>query len=55
MKKLCVIPGDGIGQEVIPVAVAVLQTVLPDLGVVFAEAGWETFEKTGASVPQETL
>jgi homoisocitrate dehydrogenase len=27
--KLCVIPGDGIGHEVVPVAVGVLQAVLP--------------------------
>lgn len=54
-KKLCVIPGDGIGQEVIPVAVAVLQKALPDLETVPAEAGWQTFLQTGQSVPDETL
>jgi homoisocitrate dehydrogenase len=48
-------PGDGIGKEVIPVAVAVLRAVLPDLDVVEMEAGWEAFEKYGASVPSETL
>jgi homoisocitrate dehydrogenase len=41
--KLCVIPGDGIGHEVVPVAVGVLQAVLPGLQLVFADAGWETF------------
>ncbi|MFK7800901.1 MAG: isocitrate/isopropylmalate dehydrogenase family protein [Anaerolineae bacterium] len=53
--KLCVIPGDGIGKEVIPAAVQVLQSVLPELETVAAEAGWETFENTGHSVPPETL
>ena len=55
MPKLCVIEGDGIGREVIPVAVQVLQTVVPELECVSAEAGWECFEKCGVSVPDETL
>ena len=45
---LCVIPGDGIGQEVIPVAVRVLQTVLPDLEISEAKAGWAVFEGSPA-------
>ena len=53
--KLCVMPGDGMGQEVIPAAVQVLQAVLPNLEIVEADAGWATFERTGASVPEETL
>ena len=53
--KLCVMPGDGIGKEVIPAAVQVLQAVLPELETVMADAGWETFEQTGTSVPAETL
>ncbi len=52
---LCVIPGDGVGQEVIPVAVTVLQAVLPDLNVAEAEAGWAVFERTGAALPASTL
>ncbi|MGB1253005.1 MAG: isocitrate/isopropylmalate dehydrogenase family protein [Candidatus Promineifilaceae bacterium] len=55
MPKLCVMPGDGIGQEVIPAAVQVMQAVLPALEIVEADAGWATFERTGASVPDETL
>ncbi len=55
MPKLCVIPGDGIGQEVIPAAVEVLQAVIPDLETVEAEAGWECFLKHGVSVPDATL
>ena len=53
--RLCVIPGDGVGREVIPVAVEVLRGALPELGVIEAQAGWETFQRTGASFPQETL
>ena len=55
MPKLCVMPGDGIGQEVIPAAVAVLKAVIPALETVEAEAGWACFQKHGVSVPQNTL
>jgi homoisocitrate dehydrogenase len=55
MPQLCVIPGDGIGQEVIPAAVRVLHAVVPGLTTVEAEAGWDCFQRRGASVPQETL
>ena len=53
--KLCVIPGDGIGHEVVPVAVGVLQAVLPGLQLVFADAGWETFRRQGKALPDKTL
>jgi len=55
MPKLCVLAGDGIGQEVIPAAVEVLQAVIPDLEVITAEAGWECFMKYGTSLPEESL
>ncbi len=55
MPRLCIMPGDGIGQEVIPAAVAVLQAVIPDLETVAAEAGWACFLKHGASMPESTL
>ncbi len=54
-RRLCVIPGDGVGQEVVPVAVKVLQAALPGLEVVDAEAGWGTFERTGTALPDATL
>ncbi|MFV3372300.1 isocitrate/isopropylmalate dehydrogenase family protein [Pseudomonas sp. NY15435] len=53
-QRLCVIPGDGIGREVVPVAVAVLQRLLPDLQVEEAEAGWDCFQRHGTSVPATT-
>ena len=55
MKQLCVIEGDGIGQEVIPAAVAILEKVIPDLQIQKADAGWDCFLRTGFSVPQITL
>lgn len=53
--RLCVIPGDGIGREVVPVAVAVLEKLLPGLQLVEGEAGWDCFLSHGRSVPEATL
>ncbi len=53
-RRLCVIPGDGIGREVVPVAVEVLQRLLPDLQVEEADAGWDCFQRLGTSVPHLT-
>ncbi len=55
MPKLCVMPGDGVGQEVIPAAVQILQAAMPDVQIVEAEAGWGAYQKTGESLPEETL
>ncbi len=55
MRSLCVMRGDGIGKEVIPGAVTVLQAVIPDLNLIEADAGWHAFEQTGHSVPSQTL
>lgn len=55
MTKLVVIPGDGVGREVVPAAVEVLQAAIPDLQVQPADAGWACFERRGTSVPAETL
>ncbi|MEO8392854.1 MAG: isocitrate/isopropylmalate dehydrogenase family protein [Chloroflexota bacterium] len=52
---LCVIEGDGIGHEVVPAAVRVMQVVAPDIVVRTAEAGWDTFQQQGNSLPDETL
>ena len=52
---LCVIEGDGIGHEVVPAAVRVLQIVAPDIVVRKAEAGWDAFIQQGNSLPDDTL
>ncbi len=52
---LCVIEGDGIGHEVIPAAVSVLKLVAPDVNVRTAQAGWDCFNQTGSSLPDDTL
>jgi homoisocitrate dehydrogenase len=53
--SVCVIPGDGVGREVIPAALTVLRAALPGVEVVEAEAGWATFQQTGHALPPETL
>lgn len=55
-----IIPGDGIGKEVIPAATRVLQSIPTDFsGATFEfvnlDAGFETFEKTGNSLPPSTI
>lgn len=55
MYTVCLIPGDGIGQEVIPVARRVLEATDLNFDFVEAEAGWATFEARGTSVPEATL
>lgn len=55
MVNLCVIEGDGIGPEVVPAAVRVLQVVMPEVRVHVAEAGWGTFQLRGTSLPADTL
>ncbi len=53
--NLCVIEGDGIGREVVPAAVQVLKTALPDVAIHPAEAGWDSFLETGEALPEATL
>jgi homoisocitrate dehydrogenase len=55
MKTICLIPGDGVGQEVIPAAAKVLQALQLDLTFVQAKAGFACFEKHGSALPDETL
>jgi len=55
VQHICVIPGDGVGQEVIPAAVKVLQAVDLGLGFTWADAGWECFQRCGNALPEATI
>lgn len=59
MPRIAVLPGDGIGQEIIPQAVRVLKAVLADqaLSFEFNEylVGGTAIEKAGKALPEETL
>jgi homoisocitrate dehydrogenase len=52
---ICFISGDGIGKEVIPASAQMLAALHLPYRVVWAQAGWETFQKTGSALPEETL
>jgi homoisocitrate dehydrogenase len=53
--RVCVIPGDGIGPEVLGAAARVLLALAPDAELVEAEAGWGCFQRHGAALPAATL
>ena len=52
--EIAVIPGDGIGQEVIPAAVDVLDALELDFEFVEGDAGDHVFEVRGEALPEET-
>ena len=52
---ICLIPGDGIGREVIPAAREAIMATGLHCRFVEAEAGWECFERHGTALPDETL
>jgi homoisocitrate dehydrogenase len=51
---VCLIPGDGVGREVIPAAAETLALVLPGVRFVEADAGWDCYERRGTALPDET-
>jgi homoisocitrate dehydrogenase len=55
MRTVCLIPGDGVGQEVIPAAAQVMRAVMPNLRFVDADAGWDCFQRTGTALPDATV
>jgi 3-isopropylmalate dehydrogenase len=55
MYKIAVIPGDGIGKEVMEATLHILEVLDVDFKYKFADAGDEYAEKTGVALPQETI
>jgi isopropylmalate/isohomocitrate dehydrogenase-like protein len=55
MKSICVLPGDGIGPEVIDSAVKVLEKATDQLEFVHADIGGAAFAKHGSYLPDETF
>lgn len=53
--KIAIVPGDGIGKEVMEATLFVLDSLGIDFDYVYGEAGDECLEKTGNALPQETL
>lgn len=55
MKRICVLPGDGIGPEVVECAVEVLRAATGELEFEYAEIGERARSMSGAYLPDETL
>ena len=55
MYKIAVIPGDGIGKEVMDATLHVLEAINVEFDYTFAEAGDEYAEISGVPLPQETM
>lgn len=55
MVKIAILPGDGIGPEVIDGALTVLRTVAPDLEFLQGEIGLGSHSRTGEYLPRDTL
>lgn len=53
--QIAVVPGDGIGQEVMEATLSVLEGLDLDFDYVFGEAGDECLEKNGVALPEKTL
>ena len=53
--QIAIIPGDGIGKEVMQATIDVLDELNIDFNYVYGEAGDECLEKTGNALPSETL
>ena len=53
--QIAVVPGDGIGQEVMKATIDVLDSLDIDFEYVYGEAGDECLEKNGTALPDETL
>ena len=53
--NIAVVPGDGIGKEVMDATLTVLEGLDLDLKYSYGEAGDECLEKNGVALPEETL
>ncbi|KAJ6110603.1 Isocitrate and isopropylmalate dehydrogenases family [Penicillium sp. IBT 16267x] len=57
--RIGLIPGDGIGREVIPAGRRILESLPSSLGLKFSfvdlEAGFDTFQRTGTALPDKTV
>ena len=53
--KICILPGDGIGPEVVEEALRVLKALNLGFEFVYGEIGYGTYQKTGSALPEETI
>ena len=55
MNKITIIPGDGIGREVMEAAEYILDNIDLEFKFSYGEAGYECYQKNGTTLPEETL
>lgn len=55
MFKITIIPGDGIGKEVIDSTVEILETLNTKFDFVYMDAGKDCYDKCGTNLPMETI
>jgi len=53
--RVCLIEGDGIGHEVVPCGRRILEATGVPCTFTLAEAGWDTFQRTGSALPDDTV
>ncbi len=53
--NICVIRGDGIGNDVIDAGLKLLSHINLDFNYTYAEAGYDCYLKNGTSIPQKTI
>jgi 3-isopropylmalate dehydrogenase len=53
--RIAVLPGDGVGRDVIEAAMAVLQKLAVDAEYIHGDIGWEFWRKEGNALPDRTI
>ncbi len=53
--KIAVLPGDGVGKEVIEAAMIVLDEIALDAEYLYGDIGWEFWKKEGNPLPERTI
>ena len=53
--SIAIVPGDGIGKEVMEATISVLDSLDIDFDYIYGEAGDECLEKNGTALPDETI
>jgi isocitrate/isopropylmalate dehydrogenase len=54
-RTIVIMPGDGIGNQVLPEAIRVLDAVGFEAGYVHADIGWECWTREGNALPERTI
>ncbi len=53
--KIAVLPGDGVGKEVIEAAMIVLDEIALDAEYIYGDIGWEFWRREGNPLPERTI